>query len=104
MTMVDYQKCLERGDLRSTSLARSETGENGLILFWYGTLRAGFALRRPARTSKDGDRQERFNPIRAENHAQSRKIASKKGLKIAEKMNQAYFLSYIALISIYKLK
>jgi hypothetical protein len=50
------------------------------------------------------DRRERFNPIRAENHAQSRKIASKKGLKIAEKMNQAYFLSYIALISIYKLK
>jgi hypothetical protein len=69
-----------------------------------GTLQAGFALWRPGRTSKDGDRQERFNPIRAENHAQSRKIAPKKGLKIAEKMNQAYFLSYIALISIYKLK
>ena len=92
MTMVDYQKCLERGDLRSTSLARSETGENGLILFWYGTLRAGFALRRPARTSKDRDQRERFNPIiYAENHAQDNKIASKKGLKIAEKLHQAYF-------------
>jgi len=76
-------------------------------LSFHSTLRVGFALRRPARTSrtnKDGDRQERFNPIHAENHAQSGKIASKKGLKIAEKMNQAYFLSYIALISIYKLK
>ena len=71
-------------------------------------------MRRPAvnltrsvpyrQASHYGDRQERFNPIRAENHAQSRKIAPKKGLKIAEKMNQAYFLSYIALISIYKLK
>jgi len=26
MTMVDYQKYLERGDLRSTSLARYPTG------------------------------------------------------------------------------
>jgi hypothetical protein len=50
------------------------------------------------------DRRERSNPIRADNHAQFQNIASKKGLKIAEKMNQAYFLSYIALISIYKLK
>jgi len=29
---------------------------------------------RTSRTSKDGDRQERFNPIHAENHAQSWKI------------------------------
>jgi hypothetical protein len=69
MTMVDYQKCLECGDLRSTSLA----GET------------------PARTSKDRDQRERANAIHAENHARDNKIASKKGLKIAEKTPQAYF-------------
>jgi len=70
MMTVNYQKCLECGDLRSTSLA----GET------------------PARTSKDRDQRERFNPIiYAENHAQDNKIASKKGLKIAEKLHQAYF-------------
>ena len=61
-------------------------GQNRLLV-----LTGGSALRTPARTSKERDQQERLNPIHAENHARDNKIASKKGLKIAEKTPQAYF-------------
>jgi hypothetical protein len=76
MMMVNYQKCLECGDLRSKPLAGP-----------YRRLRT----QTPARTSKDRDQRERANAIHAENHARDNKIASKKGLKIAEKTPQAYF-------------
>ena len=70
------QWCLKFGDLRSKPLAGP-----------YRRLRT----QTPARTSKERDQREQFQPLHAENHARDNKIASKKGLKIAEKTPQAYF-------------